>query len=262
MFPVTVTGTSPAAKIDVGLSNGAHWAVPEETPVAFVFGGQNYAVMLATPADLTDFAIGFSLTEGIVDTAADIVALDIHHLAQGTDLRLRLNERCQQRLDLRQRRRALPGNAGCGLCGIENSEEFFRPLKPVATEVVKLRESVVERAFNKLPAHQPLNAATRTVHAAAWADLEGNILISREDVGRHNALDKLLGVLALQTIDCSAGFVVMSSRCSYEIVQKAARMGVTAIACLSAPTAFAIRKAREANIAIHVREGIGTTAIS
>ncbi len=262
MFRVTVTGTPPAAKIDVGLSNGAQWAVPEETPVALVYGGNNYAVMLATPADLRDFAIGFSLTEGVIDAPDHIAALDIHHLAQGSDLRLRLNERCQQRLDLRQRRRTLPGNAGCGLCGIENAEEFFQPLKPVAEKVVQLKDAVVERAFNELPTHQPLNAATRTVHAAAWAGPDGNIMLAREDVGRHNALDKLLGALALEGADFGSGFVVMSSRCSYEIVQKAARIGVTAIACLSAPTAFAIRKAREANIAIHVRDGSGTAAIS
>jgi formate dehydrogenase accessory protein FdhD len=262
VFPVSVTGTPPATEHDVGLSNGTHWSVPEETPIAFVFGGSNYAVMLATPADLTDFAVGFSLTEGIIDTPEDVIALDIHHLAQGGDLRLRLNERCQQRLDLRQRRRTLPGNAGCGLCGIENAEEFFQPLKPVSATLVQLKEAAVERAFNELPAHQPLNAATRTVHAAAWADLEGNILLAREDVGRHNALDKLLGSLALQKANFSSGFVVMSSRCSYEIVQKAARVGITAIACLSAPTAFAIRKAREAKIAIHVRHGSEAANIS
>ncbi|MEQ1551123.1 formate dehydrogenase accessory sulfurtransferase FdhD [Sphingorhabdus sp.] len=262
MFPVTVTGTPPAVEQDIGLSNGAHWAVPEETPVAFVYGGSNYAVMLATPADLIDFATGFSMTEGVIDAPDDIASLDIHHLAQGTDLRLRLNERCQQRLDLRQRRRTLPGNAGCGLCGIENAEEFFQPLKPVAEKVVQLKDAVVERAFNELPTHQPLNAATRTVHAAAWAGPDGGIVLAREDVGRHNALDKLLGVLATEGADLGSGFIVMSSRCSYEIVQKAARMGVSAIACLSAPTAFAIRKAREANIAIHVRDGSGTAAIS
>jgi formate dehydrogenase accessory protein FdhD len=262
VFLVSVTGTPPAAEHNVGLSNGTHWSVPEETPVAFVFGGCNYAVMLATPADLTDFAVGFSLTEGIIDSPADIIALDIHHLTQGSDLRLRLNERCQQRLNLRQRRRTLPGNAGCGLCGIENAQEFFQPLKPVSATVVPLEEAAVERAFSELPSHQPLNAATRTVHAAAWSDIEGNIVLAREDVGRHNALDKLLGALAFQHTDFTSGFVVMSSRCSYEIVQKAARLGVTAIASISAPTAFAIRKSREANIAIHVRDGTGTAAIS
>lgn len=261
MFPVTVTGTPPAAQHNIALNSGESWAVPEEAPVAFVYGRRNYAVMLATPADLTEFAIGFSLTEGIIDIPEDIAALDVHHLAQGTDLRLRLNERCQQRLDLRQRRRALPGNAGCGLCGIENAEEFFQPLKPVAEQMVQLDEKVVERAFSALPAHQPLNAATRTVHAAAWAGPDGSILMAREDVGRHNALDKLLGALALKSVDFASGFVVMSSRCSYEIVQKAARMGIGAIACLSAPTAFAVRKAHQANIAIHVRDGTGTTFI-
>lgn len=262
MFPTTVTGTPLSAQHSVALSSGENWAVPEETPIAFVFDRRNYAVMLATPADLTDFAVGFSLTEGIIDTPQDIVALDIHHLAQGIDLRLRLNEQCRQRLDLRQRRRTLPGNAGCGLCGIENAEEFFRPLKPVAKTVRRLDHETVQRAFAKLPQHQPLNASTRTVHAAAWAGSDGAIRAAREDVGRHNALDKLFGALALDQADFTSGFVVMSSRCSYEIVQKAARMGVTGIAALSAPTAFAIRKAKEANIAIYVRDGEGTASVT
>jgi len=262
VFPVTVTGTPLSAKQSIGLRSGESWTVPEETPVAFVFDRRNYAVMLATPADLIDFAVGFSLTEAIIDSPADIAALDIHHLAQGIDLRLHLNERCRQRLDLRQRRRALPGNAGCGLCGIENAEEFFQPLQPVAETIRRLAPEAVQRAFAQLPDHQSLNAATRTVHAAAWADPDGKILLAREDVGRHNALDKLLGALALERSDFTSGFVVMSSRCSYEIVQKAARMGINAIAALSAPTAFAIRKAKEANIAIHVRTGEGAASVA
>lgn len=261
MFPIAVTGNPPAAQHSIALYNGALWAVPEETPVAFVYGRRNHAVMLATPADLVDFAVGFSLTEGIVDRPADIEALDIHHRAQGIDLRLQLNERCQQRFDLRQHRRTLPGNAGCGLCGIDNAEELFAPLKPVATASRPRDPAIVERAFTELADHQPLHAATYTVHAAAWADADGSIRIAREDVGRHNALDKLIGALALADADFATGFVVMSSRCSYEIVQKAARMGIGAIACLSAPTAFAIRKARQARIAIHVRDGEASAAI-
>lgn len=261
MFRTTATGMPPAAQHSIALGNGANWAVPEETPIAFVYDRRNYAVMLATPADLTDFATGFSLTEGIIDTPADIETLDIHHLAQGTDLRLQLNARCRQRIDLRQRRRAIPGNAGCGLCGIENAEEFFAPLKPVAATPRQIGATAVARGFAELADHQPLYAATYTVHAAAWAGPDGGILIAREDVGRHNALDKLIGALALAQADFTTGFVVMSSRCSYEIVQKAARMGISAIACLSAPTAFAIRKAQEARIAIHVRDGTQTASI-
>ncbi len=261
MFPITVTGKASAAQQDIALSSGALWAVPEETPTAFVYGGRNHAVMLATPADLADYAVGFSLTEGIVDTPGDIEALDIHHLPQGIDLRLRLAERCQQRFDLRQNRRTLPGNAGCGICGIDNADELHAPLRPVAAEMRILPEISVQRAFAELPGHQPINSTTRSVHAAAWASPGGEIVQAREDVGRHNALDKLLGAMAISGADFGDGFVIMSSRCSYEIVQKAARMGVTAIACLSAPTAFAIRKAREARIAIHVRDGDQVAAI-
>lgn len=261
MFPVTVTGIPPATQLGVALDNGDEWAVPEETPVALVYGRRNHAVMLATPADLPDFAVGFSLTEGIIEAVADLEVLDIHYLKQGIDLRMQLKERCQHRLDLRQRRRTLPGNAGCGLCGIDSTEELFTPLKPVADRTCTLDPAAVKRAFDELPAYQPLNAATHTVHAAAWAGPEGDIRLVREDVGRHNALDKLLGALAMRNADCKDGFVVMSSRCSYEIVQKATRMGVGAIACLSAPTAFAVRKAKEARIAIHVRDEDGSAAI-
>jgi len=257
MFPVKVIGKAAAKdrEIDIraGGSTHAQWHVPEETPVAFVYNRRNYAVMLATPADLVDFAAGFSLTERIVGSLSDIVGLDIVHSDRGADLRLRITDQCLERFDLRQRRRALPGNAGCGVCGLENADEFFEPLPRVAEDRVLLDPTIVANALDGLAAHQPINKRTRSVHGAAWVNFDGVILSSREDVGRHNALDKLLGALALEGADMKAGFVVVSSRCSYEIIEKAARCGVTALASISGPTSFALRKAAEANMGLYAR---------
>jgi formate dehydrogenase accessory protein FdhD len=231
------------------------WRVPEESPVAFIYNGRNYAVMLATPADLADFAIGFSLTEQIVDGVSEIEAVDIHQEERGVDLRITIAPAALQRLDLRQQRRNLVGRAGCGVCGLENAETFFAALPKVADAPVSIAEAALSRALASLPSHQPLNALTRTVHCAAFADGMGEIHYAREDVGRHNALDKLIGVLARGGVDPKDGFVAVSSRCSYEIVEKAARAGLRAVLSLSAPTAFAIRKAEEAQIALYVRAG-------
>ena len=152
-----------------------------------------------------------------------------------------------------QRRRNMVGSASCGLCGLENADALFTRLPRVTAP--KITTDIAAAALKSLSEHQPLNAVTRTVHAAAWAVLDGTIILAREDVGRHNALDKLLGAMAAQSLNSSDGFVVMSSRCSYEIVEKAARRGVGALACVSAPTAFALRKGREAGLDIYARLG-------
>ena len=240
----------------------AIWRVPEETPVAFIYNGRNHAVMLATPADLVDFAVGFSLTERVVDVVDDIVAIDIHHDERGVDVRMNLAANAVERLDVRQQRRNLVGRSGCGVCGVENSEIFFERLPAVSANKTRFRDQALLKAIAGLPAHQSLNERTRTVHAAAWADPDGDIRLAREDVGRHNALDKLLGAMALARTPVNDGFVVVSSRCSYELVEKAARRGVRAILSVSAPTAFAIRKADEANIALYAVAGAGIAAIN
>ena len=229
------------------------WRVPEETPTAFVYNRRNYAVMLATPLDLVDYAVGFSLTEKVIDDVADIVDLTISHSDQGVDLRLRVSDECLARLDVVQRRRNMPGNAGCGVCGLENADAFFTPLAKVSQKPARLDKKAIEKAFEQFKGKQPLNSTTRSVHGAAWVTPEGNIKSVKEDVGRHNALDKLLGSLALSNVDTKSGFVLMSSRCSYELVEKAARRGVGAIASISAPTNFAMRKAAEANLALYAR---------
>jgi len=264
MFPVTTIGESPAPDSDVTVSSGgatAIWRVPEETPVAFVFNRRNYAVMLATPQDLVDYAVGFSVTERVVGSVSDLLGLDISHNDRGVDLRLRISEECLERFDLRQRRRNMPGNAGCGVCGLENIDEFFTPLPKVAEQKTALKAEAVAKAFQVLDKQQPINQRTRSVHGAAWVSLDGDIVCLREDVGRHNALDKLLGALILADTDTKAGFVLMSSRCSYELVEKAARCGITALVAISGPTNFALRKAAEANMALYAQGPAGVVEL-
>lgn len=253
-------GDAAAPEQEIRITDGA-WRVPEEIPVAFVYNRRNYAVMLATPLNFEDFAIGFSLTERVVDAIEEIAKVDIHQSERGAELHISISDERLERLDLRQQRRNLVGRAGCGVCGLENAEVFFERLPRVAEAKTSVPHEALKKALSSLCEHQPLNKATRTVHGAAWADMNGDILLAREDIGRHNALDKLLGALARARADFHKGFILMSSRCSYEIIEKAARLGVTAIASVSGPTAFAIRKAREANIAIYCHHENGFVEI-
>lgn len=237
--------------------NKLSWHIPEEIPVAFVYNRRNYAVMMATPDDLTDFAVGFSLTENIVRQTKDIISLDVFQSAQGVDLRFKISNQALEKLDMTQRRRNLVGSASCGVCGLENADVLFRKLQPVSDKPITLNYSAVVSAIKMLRDHQPLGNLTRTVHAAAWSDRHGDLNLVREDVGRHNALDKLLGALKLEKVNMKSGFVVMSSRCSYEIVEKAASQGVCALVSLSAPTAFALRKAEEAKMTVYANSQTG-----
>ncbi|GAB4150383.1 MAG: formate dehydrogenase accessory sulfurtransferase FdhD [Sphingomonadales bacterium] len=236
---------------DEGGESPIRWAVPEELPVAVVYNGLDHAVMLATPADLVDFALGFSLSEHVVDRVEDIAAIALRRRRHGIDLKIHIAARCFERLKLRQARRNLTGRSGCGVCGMDNAEAFFEPLAPVAASPRRLEPRAVAAAAQALNDHQPLWRASRSVHGAAWAGLDGGIVMAREDVGRHNALDKLLGALIWAQADLRKGFILISSRCSYEIVEKAARVGVTALVGLSAPTAFAIEKARQAQFSLN-----------
>lgn len=254
------------------------WHVAEEAPVALIYNGLTFAVMLASPSDLKDFVIGFSLTEGIADTPDDISEIDVHERKQGINVAITLVGKKFERLKLRQGRRSLEGRTSCGLCGIDSAERLFEPLPKVADEPVGLTERNVARAVAGLEAMQPLKSLNRSVHGAAWVSGEGELVLVREDVGRHNALDKLLGAMALMdrdqvagdsadhgtdhgsdhskkhgaghNMDLSTGFVLITSRASFEIVEKAARRGVRALVALSAPTAFAIRRAAEANLTL------------
>ena len=253
MFKVTVRGTTRAVSRPVSIGEGGNWQIAEEVPIALSYNRRNYAVIMGTPDDLADFGAGFSLTEEIVRSLDDIMSLDILLSERGADLRFKISEDALERLDLVSRRRNMVGSASCGLCGLENADTLFKVLPRVSPP--DIAPGVMTKALAGLRNHQPLNAVTRTVHAAAWSDRAGNILLSREDVGRHSALDKLLGAMAIADMDMSGGFVVMSSRCSYEIIEKAAKCGVGALVSISAPTGFALRKAREAGMAVWSRAG-------
>ena len=221
--------------------------VPEEVPVALAYNGIAHAVMLASPADLEDFGLGFSLGEGILAGAAELYDLELESGAAGVTLQMRIAE--ERFAALKSRRRALAGRTGCGLCGVESLAQVARPL-PALAEAGVITTAALHRALDHLKAHQPLHARTGGVHAAAWADRTGHVLVLREDVGRHNALDKLIGALARADIDPAAGFALVTSRASFEMAQKAVAAGIPILAAVSAPTGFAIRLAREAGLCL------------
>ncbi|WP_211322487.1 formate dehydrogenase accessory sulfurtransferase FdhD [Paracidovorax anthurii] len=232
-------------------------AVAAEVPVALVFNGLSHAVMMATPSDLHEFALGFALSEGLIDTPAD--CRDIEVLARGgaeagweaaCEVRLDIAPRCFARL--KERRRALAGRTGCGLCGIDSLQALDLVPERVTQRpwVAALPAAGVSRAVAAMPPLQVFNAAAGALHAAAWATPEGELTDLLEDVGRHNALDKLIGRLAAQGRLGEGGFVVMSSRASYELVRKCARMDIPLLATVSAPTSLAVDLAVQAGIVL------------
>ena len=231
---------------DGRLSTGAR-SIPEETAVALTYNGGTYAVMMSTPLDLAEFAIGFSLNEGIVQTPEDIQSLDIVDLDDGIELRMWLAQVDTDRLH--ERRRQMAGPTGCGICGVDSIAEALRP-----TAIVEGGQSFSSReivaAIQAMPPLQSINIETRAVHAAAYFVPGRGIVALREDVGRHNALDKLAGALALAGILASDGMVLLTSRVSVEMVQKTAAMGASVMVAVSAPTALAVRTAEAAGITL------------
>ncbi len=227
-------------------SHAEHDHLAREVPVALEYNGISHAVLLATPSDLEDLALGFSFTEGIIRSAGDLHDLEIQETTKGIIIQATIASACLN--TLKQRRRSLAGRTGCGLCGLESLDEVRRALPALAARRARLDPAAIARAAQQLRARQPLHLLTGATHAAGWADGSGDILHVREDVGRHNALDKLIGHMLRHSIDSADGIAVISSRASFEMVQKAAAAGISALVAVSAPTTYAIAMADELNL--------------
>ncbi|SOZ15330.1 formate dehydrogenase formation protein [Cupriavidus taiwanensis] len=221
--------------------------VAEEVPVALEYNGISHAVMLATPADLEDFALGFSLSEGIVARASDVYDIEVDTRAHGIAVQLEIASEAFMRL--KDRRRTLAGRTGCGLCGTESLEQVMRAPAPVHS-TASFHTDVIQAAFVQLQLRQALQRHTGATHAAAWLRADGHVSLVREDVGRHNALDKLAGALARSGEDIAGGAVLVTSRASYEMVLKTAAIGAGMLAAVSAPTALAVRLAEQSNVTL------------
>lgn len=225
-------------------------AITEEVPVAMLYNDVPFAVMMVTPLDLEDFALGFSLSEGLVAKPGDMQSIDVRPRLEGIELAMQVaSDTVAQRAGAGGER-LLPGRSGCGLCGARMLEDAVRHPAPVG-EGPRIEAASLERALLQLRAAQPVNSATGSVHAAAWVNSAGDIVMAREDVGRHNALDKLIGAMVKAQLDPQQGFLLVTSRASYEMVTKAASAGITLMAAISAPTA----------LAIHLAESTGVTLI-
>ncbi|MEO6969013.1 MAG: formate dehydrogenase accessory sulfurtransferase FdhD [Rhodanobacteraceae bacterium] len=244
---------APALRIEGAGRDTFVDCVVEETPVALLYNGRPYAVMMATPRDLADFALGFALSEGVVERATEFELVDCLRGEHGISLQALIPAARFEALETRKRN--LAGRSGCGLCGVESLQEAIRPLGRVESDP-RIDSETVRGGLRRLAEHQPLNTRSGGVHAAAFVHPDG--ILVREDVGRHNALDKLIGALAnAADHDAAAiawrngaGFLAITSRASYEIVHKAASAGIAVIAAISAPTSLAIRLADEAGMTL------------
>ena len=222
----------------------------DEVPVALVFNGISHAVMLATPADLEDFALGFGLTEGLLADASELHDVEVRETPLGIEVQMEVAGACEFRL--KERRRNLTGRTGCGLCGTESLEHVHRSLPSftLVSQRISVDTAAVGRGLRSLRAAQVLQQSTGAAHAAAWCTPDGDALLVKEDVGRHNALDKLAGAMSRARIDASQGFVCVTSRASFEMVQKTAMIGASMLVAVSAPTALAVRIAEAAGMAL------------
>jgi FdhD protein len=221
--------------------------VAEEVPVSLVFNGLPHVVMMASPADLPDFALGFCLSEGILESRGELHAVEVIPVGEGIEVRMDID--LMRYLPLEEQRRNLAGRSSCGLCGAETIDQAVRHPGAVG-EGPRVSGAALDRAFGSLSGRQPLNALTGAVHAAAWATPDGEVLAVREDVGRHNALDKLIGGLARNGVRFDGGVALITSRASFEMAQKAATVGIAVLAAISAPTGLAIRLAQETGLTL------------
>jgi FdhD protein len=221
--------------------------IAEETPVAIVYNGIPHVVMMATPQDLEDFALGFSITEELIGTPADLEHIEVVRYSQGIEIQTQVNRACEEVIAGRTRR--LTGRTGCGICGADSVSMVLKQLHPVNVDV-SIRAGAIRSALDTLVTHQALNAEAGAVHAAGWAALDGTVQVVREDVGRHNALDKLIGALLKAGTDPGTGFVVVTSRASFEMVQKTTVLGAPLMAAISGPTGLAVRVAQQAGLTL------------
>ncbi|HEU0229721.1 MAG TPA: formate dehydrogenase accessory sulfurtransferase FdhD [Burkholderiaceae bacterium] len=247
--PAAASGASQQRVMRTGHHGLSHFEIDQiaqEIPVALEYNGISHATLLATPCDLEDLAYGFSFTEGIIRTAHDIYDVAVTEAAAGLVIQLTIAHARLNQLKLR--RRALAGRTGCGLCGIESLDEVRRDLPALEPRPARISRRAIVHAIDRLRDLQPLHQATGATHAAGWADAQGDVQHVREDVGRHNALDKLIGHLLRHGIAPGDGIAAISSRASFEMVQKSAAAGIGVIAAVSAPTSFAIQIADELNV--------------
>lgn len=222
-------------------------AVPIEVPIALEYCGLGYAVMMASPDNLEDFILGHAVAEGLVQTAADVTEVDVAPVQGGWIVRAQLPEAAREAIFARARTRV--SDSSCGLCGVDSISEALRP-SPVVTATIKTSRNAIARALAGLYNHQPLNLATGAAHAAAFCDADGNILHVREDVGRHNALDKLIGAMGWNGTGMADGFILLSARCSFELVEKSVRSGAPMLVTISAPTSLAVERAKAAGLTL------------
>jgi FdhD protein len=242
-----ISSSVPATHLSAHGRRETMQAVAEETPVALRYNGFPHAVMMATPADLHDFVIGFSLTEGLIQSASDIRSLSITSSADGLIAETELAPASLHRFLAGRRLRQLAGRTSCGLCGVTDLTDIARDHRAVPRSLPP-RPEAIQRAVASLRNLQPLARGTRAAHASAWVNPEGYIVTLREDVGRHNSLDKLIGANLRGTFSADVGFCLITSRCSFEMVQKAIAAGFSTLVSVSAPTAYAVRTARVAGL--------------
>jgi FdhD protein len=230
-----------------GAASTTQGSIVEETPVVLVYNHVPHVVMMATPEDLEDFALGFSVTEELVASADELLAVTVERLSRGIEVKISISDARAKEIESRARR--LSGRTGCGICGANDLEGVLKTLHAVAPGQPVVPD-IIHRAMEALTAHQQLNRESGAVHAAGWATLDGDIAFAREDVGRHNALDKLVGAALKQKVRAGEGFVVVTSRASFEMVQKASVLGAPILAAISGPTALAVRVARESGVTL------------
>lgn len=247
----TLGSDAPLSTFDVirwrnGVRDQTQDQLAEEVPIALIYNGISHAVMLATPQDLEDFALGFSLSEGILNDKSELYGIEIRQQAKGIELHCEIGS--ERFVQLKDRRRTLAGRTGCGLCGSESLEQAMRYPKPLEAQIV-FHKSAIQRGLRAMPLQQHLQQQTGATHACAWVSEDGAVELLREDVGRHNALDKLVGAIARGNKN-HAGFIITSSRASYEMVQKTASAGINMLVAISAPTGLAIRVAEQCGLTL------------